>query len=290
MSSLMVLATLDALRQQVKTWKQQPLKVGFVPTMGYLHDGHLSLIHLALEHSDRVIVSVYVNPTQFGPNEDLDQYPRDLEGDQAKIEQAGAHALFYPDDSIMYPDNAQTFVNVKELSRPLCGEDRPVHFEGVATVVTKLFNAFHPDVAVFGEKDYQQLQLIRKMTQDLLFEVKIVGGAIVRESDGLAMSSRNAYLKPEQRKAATCLSRALRTVRQAYASGTHSSDDLLQTAKHVIAKELLAQPQYIELRNSTTLETVTQEAQASDRMFLAVRVGSTRLIDNAPLAGPCELD
>lgn len=287
---LVLVRSVDELRTTLQMWRSHGLRIGFVPTMGYLHEGHLSLLSMARNHADRVVVSIYVNPTQFGPGEDLDRYPRDLEGDRQKIEQAGADLLFVPTTQEMYPAGAQTYIQVRELSLLLCGVDRPTHFQGVATVVAKLFHLVQPDVAVFGEKDYQQLQIIRQMVRDLMFPVKIVGGEIVREPDGLAMSSRNAYLTPAQRQTASCLSAALRLVRWAFASGETNAETLLRLATHRIGQEPDAQIQYIELCEPDTLLAVQGAAKPEDRMFLAVKVGSTRLIDNAPLMGNSTLD
>lgn len=282
-------SAIDTLRQKVRTWKQKGLRVGLVPTMGYLHEGHLSLVRIACEHADRVIVSIFVNPTQFGPNEDLDRYPRDIEGDREKIIQAGAHLLFLPEAEVIYPPGAQTFVEVKELSKPLCGEDRPIHFQGVATVVSKLFVIAQPDVAVFGEKDFQQLTLIRQMVRDLHFPVEIVGGPTVREHDGLAMSSRNAYLGEEQRQAAVCLSQALRKARALFASGQTDAATVARAAREVIEQTPHAHVQYLELRDALTLQEVKGPLQETDRLFLAVKFGQTRLIDNAPVGGLAHL-
>lgn len=289
MDRLSVVRTPGDLKRQLQTWRRQSLRIGFVPTMGYLHQGHLSLVEKVRKHADRVVASIFVNPTQFAPGEDLEQYPRDAAGDRSKLEQAGAHLLFMPDTQVMYPGGAQTFVEVKQVAQPLCGQYRPIHFQGVATVVTKLFNLVQPDVAVFGEKDYQQLVVIRQLVHDLLMDVEVLGGSTVREPDGLAMSSRNAYLTPKQRDAAVCLSRALRQVRQLFAEGEHEAKSLLEAAAAVIHKYPEARAQYIELRDPRKLRNVQGAADPDDRMFLAVFLGETRLIDNAPLATPCGL-
>lgn len=290
MSSLALARSVLDLRNAVQTWRNQGMRIAFVPTMGYLHEGHLSLLSMARLHADRVVVSIYVNPTQFAPGEDLDRYPRDLAGDQRKIEQSGADLLFYPTTEEMYPAGAQTYVEVHDLSRPLCGLDRPTHFRGVTTVVAKLFHLVQPDVAVFGEKDFQQLQVIRRMVQDLMFPVEIVGGPIVREADGLAMSSRNAYLSPIQRQTATCLNRALREVRQVFRAGETQARVLVELAQTRILQEQGIVIQYVELCDPNTLAGVEGFAKPEDRMFLAVKVGATRLIDNAPMSGHCTLD
>jgi len=290
-----IIDSISALRGQVAQWRKQDLRVGFVPTMGFLHQGHLSLIHKAKAHTDRVIVSIFVNPTQFAPGEDLDCYPRDLEGDHEKVQQAGGDVIFFPSVEDMYPKDAQTFVEVKEVTKPLCGSSRPIHFRGVATIVTKLFNIVTPDLAVFGKKDFQQLVTIQRMVADLHMDIEILGGDIIREEDGLALSSRNVYLSPEERTQANCLNRALRLVRQQFASGNIDSIELVSAAKKLIQEQPLGQLDYAELRDANTLlqvgsEEVNRTAIGTDRLFLAVHFGKTRLIDNAPLEGPCSLD
>ncbi len=289
MSNLSIVSQPDTLRQQIHTWQSQSLRVGFVPTMGYLHQGHLSLIEIALQHADRVVVSIFVNPTQFGPNEDLDQYPHDREGDKRKIEQAGAHLLFTPSTETIYPEGSQTFVEVQQVTQPLCGRYRPAHFRGVATVVTKLLNLTSPDIAVFGEKDFQQLVVIQQMVRDLWIPTQIIGGPIIREANGLAMSSRNAFLSVEQRQAAACLSRALREARRLFANGEREKQRLIQAVHNMIEQEKEARIQYIELREHNSLLEIHRAVRSQDRMFLAVFLGQTRLIDNAPLSGPCGL-
>lgn len=284
-----VVSTVEEIRAQVSIWRRDGLRVGFVPTMGYLHEGHLSLIALALQHSDRVVVSIFVNPTQFGPNEDLALYPRDPEGDQNKVTEAGAHLIYQPEVETMYPPGAQTFVEVKDLTQALCGSSRPVHFQGVATVVTQLFNIVQPDLAVFGRKDFQQIATIRQMVRDLHIPVEILGGEIVREADGLAMSSRNVYLDPKQRVNARCLNESLRLARRLYSEGIRDANRLTEAVLQHITSTPGAELDYAELRDSTRLERVEGEAQDSDRFFVAVRFGKTRLIDNAPLALSCSL-
>lgn len=289
-SGLRVVETCAALREQIATWRQAGEQIGFVPTMGFLHEGHLSLIRIAAARTTHVVVSLFVNPTQFGPGEDLERYPRDLEGDREKVEAAGGALLFVPSVEEMYPPGAQTFVEVEKLTQPLCGVDRPTHFRGVTTIVCKLFHLVQPDVAVFGQKDYQQLAVIRQMVRDLLMDIEIIGGPTVREADGLAMSSRNAYLDPVEREAATCLSRAIRVVRTAFRRGEHGAKALLALAREVIEQTPLADVQYLELRREDDLALVDEKADPTDRLFLAVKIGTTRLIDNAPLGGTHELD
>lgn len=279
------LQDVQALQAQLSEWRAAGESIGFVPTMGFLHEGHMSLIRIARQHATRVVVSIFVNPTQFGPNEDLEQYPRDPEGDCAKIKASGGDLVFMPSVETLYPEGAQTYVEVKEVSMPLCGVDRPTHFRGVATIVTKFFNLVRPDVAVFGEKDFQQLALIRRMVRDLHFPVRVIGGITQREEDGLALSSRNAYLDAEQRQAAVGLSQSIRLVRQAFAAGEVDPQSLLHCAMQPFEDNPLTEVQYIELRSAAELTTVERNVVESDRLFLAVRLGNTRLIDNAPVGG-----
>ena len=260
--------------------------VGFVPTMGYLHEGHLSLVRIAAQRCERVVVSIFVNPTQFAPGEDLDRYPRDEAGDLARCRAEGVAAVFYPAVEEMYPPGAQTFVTVEQVSWGLCGGNRPVHFRGVATVVSLLFNVVEPDVAVFGEKDYQQLAVIRRMVRDLGFPIEIVGGPIIREPDGLAMSSRNAYLGDEERRQATAHSRALRWAARELADGTADSDLLRAGMRQRISEQPLADIDYVEIVDATTLDPIEDELTAPARAAVAVRFGKTRLIDNLALIPP----
>ncbi len=254
--------------------------IGLVPTMGYFHNGHLSLMRMAAQHCDRVVVSLFVNPTQFGPNEDLDRYPRDFERDMNLIRQEKVAAVFAPTSELMYPPGFQTEVKVKNLSIHLCGRTRPVHFAGVTTVVSKLFNVIQPDVAVFGEKDFQQLAIIRRMVRDLNIPVKIVGHPIVREADGLAMSSRNIHLNPANRAAALSLSTALQLARDKVRSGVTSAAELAV----ILETHILSFPgtavDYISLIDCETLEPV---AVIDERTVLALAIkidDKVRLIDN----------
>ena len=259
-----------------------PGTLGLVPTMGYLHEGHLSLIRRAREDCEHVAVSIFVNPTQFGPKEDLSKYPRDLERDLSLIEPLGVDLVWMPTPEIMYPKGYQTWVEVEAVTRPLEGAMRPGHFRGVTTVVAKLFNAVQPRRAYFGQKDAQQAAVIRQMTRDLNFPIEIVVCPIVREPDGLAMSSRNVYLEPEQRKAATVLYRALTAARNLYENGERNAEGLRQMIREVIASEPLAQMQYVSCADYDTLtelETVTGKTLLS----MAVFMGKTRLIDNLVL-------
>lgn len=262
--------------------KRKGTTIGFVPTMGFLHEGHLSLMDIASKHADLVVVSIFVNPTQFGPNEDLEAYPRNMERDLAFCRERGVAAVFTPEPATMYGDRYQTCVTLEKLPNHLCGLSRPGHFQGVATVVSKLFNIVQPEVAVFGEKDFQQLAVLRQMVQDMNFPIKILGGPIVREDDGLAMSSRNVYLSPDERKSALSLSRALQNAARSVASGERSAEKLVEEAK----REILGMPgteiDYIDLCDPVTLDEI-HTLSGPALMALAVRVGKTRLIDNAVL-------
>lgn len=261
------------------------LRVALVPTMGALHDGHLSLIEIARRHADRVVASVFVNPVQFDRADDFARYPRDLERDGALLAGAGADVLFAPDVSEIYPAGSQTFVTVEQIAQPLCGAHRPGHFRGVATVVLKLFTSVQPHVAVFGEKDFQQVALIRRMVRDLFLDIDIVGAPIVREADGLAMSSRNRHLSGPERAAALCLAAALDAAEAAVAAGTRDPAVVLAAANEAIAREPLACVDYVSLVDPDTLAPV---AGVDDRalLALAVWIGSTRLIDNRLLVVP----
>ena len=256
--------------------------VGLVPTMGYLHDGHLSLIRRAREECEHVVVSIFVNPTQFGPSEDLSKYPRDMDRDLKLIEPLGADLVWVPTAESMYPQGYQTWVEVEEMTNPLEGAMRPGHFKGVTTIVAKLFNAVQPHKAYFGQKDAQQVAVIRQMTRDLNFPIEIVVCPIVREPDGLAMSSRNVYLNPDQRKAATVLFRALSAAKEVYEKGERDAGMLRQIMTEVLASEALVQVQYVSCADYDTLEeldTIKEKALLSMAVFL----GKTRLIDNLVL-------
>lgn len=260
-------------------------RVGFVPTMGALHEGHLALVHEARRRAGFVVVSIFVNPTQFGPNEDLARYPRDLEGDVRKLE--GVDVVFAPGPSAMYVAGERTRVRVDGLTASLCGPHRPGHFEGVTTIVAKLFAIVGPSVAVFGKKDYQQLAVIRRMVSDLFFPVEIVGAPIVREPDGLAMSSRNAYLTLEERERALGLSRGLRASERAFQEGERVVGVLRRLALDVI-EPIATSIDYVTIADPETMTPYPDEARAPDRGLLAVacHVGATRLIDNVVLEGP----
>jgi pantoate--beta-alanine ligase len=257
--------------------------LGFVPTMGYLHEGHLSLVRRAREECRSVAVSIFVNPTQFGPNEDLVKYPRDLDRDLRLLEQADADLVWTPTAELMYPPGFQTWVEVGEVSLPLEGAQRPGHFRGVTTVVSKLFNAVRPARAYFGQKDAQQAAVIRQMTRDLNFPVEIVVCPIVREPDGLALSSRNVFLSLEQRQGAAVLRRALLSAQAAYDKGERGAEALRQTMKQVLETEPLAQVQYVSCSDYDTLQEL-ERLTGKALLSLAVYFGKTRLIDNIVLA------
>ncbi len=272
-----IITTIEDIRRIVKQWKNQGYSIGFVPTMGYLHDGHAALIDQARKDNDKVIVSIFVNPTQFGENEDLNSYPRDINRDKSLCEAHKADIIFAPAPDEMYHDR-KAFVNIVELSDTLCGISRPIHFKGVCTVVAKLFNIIQPTNAYFGEKDAQQLAIIRKMVYDLNFPVHIIGVPIVRESDGLAKSSRNTYLSKEERKAATILYKAIQKGKQTIQRGA-SADSIINTMTEIINTEPLAKIDYISVVDANTMQPV-HEITDPVLVAMAVYIGSTRLIDN----------
>lgn len=257
-------------------------KLGFVPTMGALHPGHMSLVDEAVARADVTVVSVFVNPSQFGPGEDFDRYGRDFEGDLEKLARSGVDYLFHPSAEEIYPDGFQTAVSVGELGDRLCGPARPGHFDGVATVVLKLFNVVRPDFAVFGEKDYQQLVIVRRMVRDFDMDVEIVAMPIRREPDGLAMSSRNAYLSAEQRTRAAAINRALREVGRMFEDGCGDCRILLSAAEQVLRAAQINDIDYLEIADPETLESRTA-ARRGDLVAAAARIGETRLIDNVLL-------
>lgn len=275
-----ILTTAQQMQQRAATLRAQGQTIGFVPTMGYLHEGHLSLVRLARQHADVVVVSIFVNPTQFGPNEDFERYPRDFERDEQVCREAQVDIIFYPSISELYASDASTWVVEERLSRGLCGASRPGHFRGVCTVVAKLFHIVQPHIAVFGEKDGQQLRIIERMVRDLHFPVRIVRGPTVREPDGLAMSSRNAYLSPDERKQAVVLKRALDKAEQLVREGIERDAERLKAAmQNVIEHAPDARIDYIEIVDDQTLEPV-QTVDRPCMVALAVFIGKTRLIDN----------
>jgi pantoate--beta-alanine ligase len=277
-----IIANIEDMQQSALALKRKGKRIAFVPTMGFLHEGHASLLREGRKRGDLLVLSIFVNPIQFGPTEDLERYPRNVEGDCAIARDCGVDIVFTPTAAEMYPAGFQTSIRVMELALPLCGASRPGHFDGVATVVTKLFNIVQPDVALFGNKDFQQLAVIRRMAADLSQPVEILGMPIVREADGLAMSSRNAYLSEEERHSALCLSRAIRLVQERYAAGERTTETLLTAARELIMAEPAASIDYLEFRDGDTLETVST-ASDTTLMALAVRIGTTRLIDNTLL-------
>lgn len=276
--SVQVIHDIRALRAQVQTWRTAGERIALVPTMGALHEGHLSLMQLAQNHADRLVVSIFVNPTQFGPGEDFDQYPRTLDADLAGLENVGTDAAFTPTAAEMYPDGFATEVRVTGLTDVLCGTARPGHFDGVALIVTKLLLACLPDMAVFGEKDYQQLQVVRRFVTDLNIPVEIVGGPILREADGLALSSRNRYLSAEERQIAAAFPRILQSVRDAVGQGA-AINPTCEAAKADLLKAGFNRVDYLEIRDTATLALV-ETLNVPARVFGAARIGQTRLIDN----------
>ena len=274
-----IVKTIDEVRAQVKEWRKQGLTVGLVPTMGYLHEGHASLIEASHRDNDRTVVSDFVNPIQFGPTEDLESYPRDLERDAKVVEEHGGDLIFNPEPSEMYHQGFTSFVDMTVLTQELCGLSRPVHFRGVCTVVSKLFNIVKPDRAYFGKKDAQQLAVIRHMVDDLNMDIEIIGCPIVREADGLAKSSRNTYLNADERKAALVLSQAIFKGMDMVRSGEKDCAVILDAMKAHINAEPLAKIDYVKMVDCATM----QQIPALDRPALcamAVYIGKTRLIDN----------
>ena len=270
------------MQQRSQALRRQGRAIALVPTMGYLHEGHLSLVRIGRERADDLVVSIFVNPTQFGPGEDLEDYPRDIERDLDLLRREGVDAVFAPENDAVYGPDFQTYVKLDALSNHLCGLSRPVHFRGVATVVCKLFNMVQPHVAVFGEKDFQQLVVIRQMAADLNFDIEIVGGPTVREADGLAMSSRNTYLSEAERQAAGNLYKALTKARRLVADGIRDAREVVTAAEQIINTWPEARADYISIVSPDTLEAVDQIDRPA-RMALAVNIGRTRLIDNMAL-------
>lgn len=280
MSILKIATTIKEVRDTVKEWKSQGLTVGLVPTMGYLHEGHGSLIKTSASECDKTVVSVFLNPTQFAPNEDLESYPRDFEQDKVLCEKMGADLVFHPEVSEMYEQDNATFVEIlSEMPKQLCGKTRPIHFRGVCTVVSKLFNIVTPDKAFFGEKDAQQLAIIKRMVRDMSYGIEIVGCPIIREEDGLAKSSRNTYLNEEERKAALCLSKAIFFGQSLVEKGETDANKVLEEMKNLINKEPLARIDYVEAVDGVTMMPV-DKIEKDTLVAMAVYIGKTRLIDN----------
>ncbi|HCL00010.1 MAG TPA: pantoate--beta-alanine ligase [Candidatus Marinimicrobia bacterium] len=277
-----VIRKISELRSELTIHRKAGSRVGLVPTMGYFHEGHLSLMDVARKDSDIVVVSLFVNPTQFGPNEDLVKYPRDFERDERLAKERGADIIFYPDSREMYPDPFLTYVITEKLSGVLCGESRPIHFRGVTTIVAKLFNIIQPDVAVFGRKDAQQAIIIKKMVADLNFPVEIIVAPIIREADGLAMSSRNTYLSSEERKQAPIIYRALQKATEMVQRGELNAGCVERSIRQQIETAPLARIEYIEIVNEKNLEPV-KTIDPGTFVAVAVWFGKTRLIDNVVL-------
>ena len=275
----MLVKEIKELRTLVKSWRRENLSIGLVTTMGALHEGHESLIKKAVAENDRVVVSVFVNPTQFGPNEDYDSYPRDINKDLELCMNAGAAVVFNPEPEEMYFDNRTTGVSVTGLTDVLCGAKRPGHFNGVCLVVSKFFNIVTPDRAYFGEKDAQQLAVIRRMVRDLNIDIEIVGCPIIREKDGLAKSSRNMYLSKEERKAALVLSRSLKLAKEKLEAGERNAEVIKEVMINEINKEPLSKIDYVEIVDSESLQSV-KEITDNVLVPIAVYIGKTRLIDN----------
>ena len=282
MGLMQIIVEIKEMQSRAETLRRAGKRLGCVPTMGALHEGHLELMREAGRRTDAVAASVFVNPTQFAPTEDLAKYPRDREGDLKKMESAGVDIAFFPSAEAMYPKGAQTWVTVEEITKELEGASRPAHFRGVTTVVIKLFHLMKPHLAIFGQKDYQQLKVIERMVKDLDLDLEIVAHPTVREPDGLAMSSRNRCLDPEERKQATALIRAIRRAQELVKQGERDPKRLVAEAQKIIAAEPLAKIDYIAVRDPETLKPISR-IEAAARMLLAVRFGATRLIDNAEL-------
>ena len=276
---MQVVKTIKEVREIVNGWRNEGLSVGFVPTMGYLHEGHQSLIRKSAEQNDRTVVSVFVNPIQFGPNEDLESYPRDLERDKQKVIEAGGDLIFNPEPAEMYPGHFTSFIDTTETTELLCGAVRPVHFRGVCTVVGKLFNIVCPDRAYFGQKDAQQLATIKRFVRDLNFPVEVIPCPIIREDDGLAKSSRNTYLNPEERQAALILSKSLKLGKAAIDNGERDAQKVIKIIKDNLETEPLARVDYVEVVDFENIQRIDR-IEGETLVAIAVYIGKTRLIDN----------
>lgn len=278
-SWMKVTGKIHEIREEIKGWKKAGLTVGFVPTMGYLHEGHASLMKEAKKQCDKVVVSIFVNPMQFGVNEDLDSYPRDLEADKVLCQQVGVDLIFHPQVEEMYAEGFCSFVDMDGLTKELCGKSRPIHFRGVCTVVNKLFNIVQPHKAFFGQKDAQQLAVICRMVKDLNMDIEVIGCPIIREEDGLAKSSRNTYLNEEERKAALILSKTIFMGEELVRKGERSSIKLLSLMREMLASEPMAEIDYVEAVSMDTIEKI-QILEGNVLVAIAVKIGRTRLIDN----------
>ena len=279
-----IINKINTMKTLADELRNKQRKIAFVPTMGYLHEGHLELMKVGRANADSLIISIFVNPAQFGQNEDIDTYPRDIEGDSKKAKDVGVDILFSPDAEEIYPGGYQTKIKVAELDQYLCGISRPGHFDGVATIVTKLFNIVKPHMAIFGEKDMQQFQIVKRMVRDLNMDIEIVGVPIFREPDGLALSSRNSYLSPEERIAALCLKDALDIAKSMVISGERKTSKILDAITEYIAGHPFTKIDYISICDSETLHDVDVIADNPVLLALAVFIGKTRLIDNALIA------
>jgi len=283
MKALITIEEVTSMRNQ---WRRDLQSIALVPTMGALHDGHLSLIDEAKKYADKVIATIFVNPTQFGPNEDFAKYPRTLEDDMKALESRGVDAVFLPNAADIYPDDFQTMISNSKISLQLCGANRPGHFDGVLTVVMKLFQLTGANTACFGKKDYQQLKVIERMVKDLNLDIQIVGCELIRDSDGLALSSRNRYLSDEDRSTAKCLNEALKVVKQSYDSGVRSINELLAAGTKVLEGAPGAEVEYFEIRSQGNLADLSdcENLEVDSVVLVAAKVGETRLIDNIELS------
>ncbi len=283
-----IIETVREMQSFSEGLRREGKRISFVPTMGYLHEGHLTLVREGKKRGDCLVVSIYVNPTQFGPKEDLSKYPRDFESDRKMCEREGTDVIFYPSDREMYPENYQTYVELGEITNNLCGRSRPGHFRGVATVCAKLFNMVKPHAAIFGKKDFQQLAVIRRMVRDLNMDLEIVGIDTVREKDGLAMSSRNIYLKPEERESALSLSRSLKLAGDMYSQGERDAGKIIAAARKLIEGCAHTRIDYVQICGTETMKDV-EVIKGEAVMALAVQVGAARLIDNYVFGEPLKL-
>jgi len=280
---MIIIRKVKEMRRRASDWRKEGKTIAFVPTMGFLHEGHISLMREGRERADVLVVSIFVNPAQFAPNEDLDRYPRDFEGDEKKCRTNGVDAIYCPSVEEMYPAGYQTFVNVREISQGLCGASRPTHFQGVATICAKLFIAVKPHYAIFGEKDYQQLQVIRRMVKDLDMDLEIIGMPTVRESDGLAMSSRNKYLNPDERRRAPALYQSLKAAKATFKKGERDPNKIVGIVKKALKKAEPCEIDYVEVRDALDLTPIERIGNKPAVVALAVKIGATGLIDSLVL-------
>lgn len=289
LKTMRIIESVKEMQEFSESLRNNGKKIAFVPTMGYLHDGHLSLMKEGKKLGDCLVISIYVNPTQFGPGEDLEQYPRDIDKDKNLSKDVGVDVIFYPPDNEMYPEHYQTFVDVEKVTNNLCGLSRPGHFRGVTTVCTKLFNIVKPHVTVFGKKDFQQFVTIKRMVKDLNMDIEVVGMPTVREMDGLAMSSRNTYLKKNERESALSLSRSLETAKELYDNGERKAINIISKIRNIIEVHPYTEIDYVKICDTTTMEDV-EYIESECVIALAVRVGVTRLIDNYVFGEPLNIE